>query len=80
MTTVEHAIEILRKLFMNQYRKSLLVLDDVWSAQIIKNFQVCARVLVTTQDISILDVIPKCNVKIIPIESGFTPEESLQVS
>ena len=79
MTAVEHANEILRKLFLNQYRKSLLVLDDVWSAKIIKNFEVCARVLVTTQDISILDVIPKNNVKIIPIEGGFTPEESLKV-
>ena len=80
VTTVEHANEILRKLFLNQYRKSLLVLDDVWSAKIIKNFEVCARVLVTTQDISILDVIPKNNVKVIPIEGGFTPEESLKVS
>ena len=79
VTTVEHANEILRKLFLNQYRKSLLVLDDVWSAKIIKNFEVCARVLVTTQDISILDVIPKNNVKVIPIEGGFTPEESLKV-
>ena len=34
----------------------------------------------TTQDISILDVIPKNNVKVIPIEGGFTPEESLKVS
>ena len=49
------------------------------SNKIIKNFEVCARVLVTTQDISILDVIPKNNVKVIPIEGGFTPEESLKV-
>lgn len=79
VTTVEYANEILRKLFLNQYRKSLLILDDVWSSEIIKSFDVCARVLVTTQDISIMDVISKNNVKVVKMDNGFTLEESLKV-
>lgn len=79
VTTVEYANEILRKLFLNQYRQSLLILDDVWSASIIKHFEVCARVLVTTQDISCMDVISKNHVKILKIDSGFSMDESLKV-
>ena len=79
VTTVEYANEILRKLFLGQYHKSLLILDDVWSSQIIKSFDVCAKVLVTTQDITVLDVISKNNVNVVKMQGGFTQEESLKV-
>ena len=79
VATVEMATELLRKSFLNQFRQSLLILDDVWSGQILKNFEVCARVLVTTQDISALDVICNDNVKIIKIDNGFSEAESLKV-
>ena len=75
VTTVEYANEILRKLFLGQYHKSLLILDDVWSSQIIKSFDVCAKVLVTTQDITVLDVISKNNVNVVKMQP-FTQEES----
>ena len=78
VTTVEYANEILRKLFLGQYHKSLLILDDVWSSQIIKSFDVCAKVLVTTQDITVLDVISKNNVNVVKMQP-FTQEESLKV-
>ena len=80
VTTVEYANEILRKLFLGQYHKSLLILDDVWSSKIIKSFDVCAKVLVTTQDITVLDNISKNNVNVVKMQSGFTQEESMQVS
>lgn len=79
VTTVEYANEILRKLFLGQYHRSLLILDDVWSSEIIKSFDVCAKVLVTTQDITVLDNISKKNVNVVKMQSGFTQEESLQV-
>ena len=79
VTTVEYANEILRKLFLGQYHKSLLILDDVWSSQIIKSFDVCAKVLVTTQDITVLDVISKNNVNVVKMQP-FTQEESLKVN
>jgi hypothetical protein len=64
---------------MNEFRRSLLILDDVWSAHIIKTFDVCGRILVTTQDISVLDVVSKNNFRVVKIEHGFTEEESLKV-
>ncbi len=62
-----------------KYSKSLLILDDVWSVDIIRAFSICARVLVTTRDISILDVISKHDQKIVEIHTGFTEKESLEV-
>ena len=66
--------------YQSQYHKSLLILDDVWSSQIIKSFDVCAKVLVTTQDITVLDNISKKNVTVVKMKGGFSQEESLQVS
>lgn len=79
-TSVEHAQEIMRKMFMSDgYSKCLLILDDVWNADIIKAFNVCCRVLVTTQDISIFDVLPNHKYSVVEIQSGFTEQESLQL-
>ncbi len=36
LSSVEQATEVLRKLFLDTYRSSLLILDDVWSPQIIR--------------------------------------------
>ena len=46
---------------------------------IIKSFDVCAKVLVTTQDITVLDVISKNNVNVVKMQP-FTQEESLKVN
>jgi hypothetical protein len=64
----------------DKYNKSLLILDDVWSLDIIRAFNISARVMVTTRDISILDVVSKQDQKIVEIHTGFTEEESLEVS
>ena len=63
----------------DKYNKSLLILDDVWSLDIIRAFNISARVMVTTRDISILDVVSKQDQKIVEIHTGFTEEESLEV-
>jgi apoptotic protease-activating factor len=56
-SSIEHAQEILRKLFLSdQFGRSLVILDDVWSAEIVKTFNVSGRVLVTTQDLTVADV------------------------
>ena len=68
------------RLFMSEkYNRSLLILDDVWSVDIIRAFNISARVLVTTRDISILDVVSKQDQTIVEIHTGFTEKESLEV-
>ncbi len=39
----------------------------------------CGRVLVTTQDISVMEAVNKDSTKVVKIEHGFTLEESLKV-
>jgi hypothetical protein len=63
-----------------KYNRSLLILDEVWSVEIIRAFKISARVLVTTRDISILNVVSKQDQKIVEINTGFTEMESLEVN
>ena len=45
VNTVEYALELLRKQFLDHFKNSLLILDDVWKGEIIKQFEICAKVL-----------------------------------
>ena len=80
-TSVEHAQEILRRLFLSErYRKCLLILSDVWSSDIPVTFKFCCcRIVITTRDISILDPIPRHQTTVIEVPSGLTEEESLKL-
>ena len=62
-----------------KYIKSLLILDDVWSVDVVRAFNVSTRVLLTTRDVSVVDVVSKQDQHIVEIQSGFTEEESLEV-
>ena len=77
VTTVEFALELLRKQFLNDYKNSLLILDDVWSGATIKQFEIAAKVLVTTRDRTVMDV--TSNPKVVTLASGFTMEETFKV-
>jgi hypothetical protein len=67
-------------LFLSErYGKCLLILDDVWSTTIIQAFSVCGRVLVTTQDVSIMDGVSANQHMVVAVHMGFTEEESMQV-
>ena len=55
-------------------------MDDVWSPEIIKTFNVSGRVLVTTQDLAVVDVVPASQKRVVKVEAGFTEEESLKVN
>ena len=77
VNTVEYALELLRKQFLDHFKNSLLILDDVWKGDIIKQFEICAKVLVTTRDRTVMDVTSKA--KIVTLTSGFTLDESLKV-
>ncbi len=79
-SSVDHAQDILRDLFVGPkapYSRSLLILDDVWSADVVKAFNVGGRVLVTTQDLRTVDVVPRRFV--IEVEAGFAEAESLEL-
>ena len=52
---LEEARERLQSLFTYQHPRKLLVLNDLWSAHDARFFDVRARVLVTTRDVSIAD-------------------------
>ena len=69
------------RLFLSErYRKSLLILSDVWSSDIPVTFSTCCcRILLTTRDISILDPIPRHLTSVIEVPSGLKEEESLRV-
>ena len=77
VSTVEFALELLRKQFINRYKNSLLILDDVWSSNIIQQFEICAKVMVTTRDKSVMEV--TSNAKVMTLSSGFSLNESLEV-
>ncbi len=62
-----------------RFSRSLIILDDVWSADIIKTFNVSGRVLVTTQDVAVVDVVPASQRSVVKVETGFTEEESLEL-
>ena len=78
VNTVEYALELLRKQFLDHFKNSLLILDDVWKGDIIKQFEICAKVLVTTRDRTVMDTV-NGQAKIVTLTSGFTLDESLKV-
>ena len=63
---LEEARDRLRNLFSEQHPRALLVLDDLWSAHDARFFNIRARVLVTTRDVSIADFIEvtRCRVHV----------------
>ena len=54
---LEEARERLQSLFREQHPHTLLVLDDLWTAHDARFFDIRARVLVTTRDVSIAECI-----------------------
>jgi apoptotic protease-activating factor len=78
IASVEEGKERLRELFLNDYPKALLVLDDVWSPEVIQAFDIQCRVLVTTRNSGVADNV---NGPMIPVPmspSGFTKAESVE--
>ena len=63
---LEEARERLQSLFREQHPQTLLVLDDLWSSHDARFFDIRARVLVTTRDVSIADCIEviRCPVRV----------------
>ena len=56
--------------FCSSFSRSLLILDDVWSSDVVKTFNVSGRVLITTQDVSVVDVIPQSQRIVVEVRKG----------
>ena len=74
---VDEAKDRLRTLFSQQHPRSLLVLDDLWSENDIRYFDIRCRIMVTTRDMSVTDRVGGNKTKV-RISEGFTEEESLR--
>ncbi|CAG7833833.1 unnamed protein product [Allacma fusca] len=74
--SVEQGREILRDAFMTR-SEALLVLDNVWSHRVIRNFDVGCRIMVTTQDMSVMDVVNGRLASCVRVAEGFQESESL---
>ena len=74
----EEAKDRLRMLFAHQHPRSLLILDDLWNACDVKFFDVRCRIMVTTRDAAITNMVGGSKAKV-HISEGFTESESLQI-
>ena len=77
IVSIEHGAELLRVGFL-QRPKSLLVLDSVWRPEVIRAFDIGCPTLVTTRDLTVMDVVPG-RVKRISLPIGFNEAESLEL-
>ncbi|XP_067915156.1 apoptotic protease-activating factor 1 isoform X10 [Heterodontus francisci] len=75
---IEEARDRLRFLMARKYPRSLLVLDDVWDSWVLKCFDVQSRVLITSRDKSITEVVTGNNFPI-PVESGLSNDKALEI-
>lgn len=74
----EEAKDRLRMLFAHQHPRSLLVLDDLWDSSDVKFFDIRCRIMVTTRDAAITNMVGGSKAKV-HISEGFTESESLQI-
>ena len=71
--------KIFFRLFLSsQLSDSLLILDDVWKPEVIKTFTLPVRILVTTQDVSVMEIV-RGLFSVVELRSGFTEQESMQL-
>jgi len=70
-SSCEIAMEYLRKAFNRpEHRQTLVILDDVWSSDMIRYFDVGCRIIVITKDLSVVDPFTRRNE---PIEVSYYP-------
>ncbi|XP_046440097.1 apoptotic protease-activating factor 1-like isoform X2 [Daphnia pulex] len=75
--SVDQATERLRRLMTDPSRKkSLIILDDVWRGEVVRAFDFGCRILMTTRDASVTEVVNGRDL-LVKVQDGFTQEESL---
>ena len=69
----------LRKVISEQYPRCLLVLDNLWSADIAKHFSVGCRVLVTTRNKEVANLVQTPHYESLDVSSKFRNDQLLKV-
>ncbi|RVE56651.1 hypothetical protein OJAV_G00223590 [Oryzias javanicus] len=77
-STLDEAKERLRFLVIRKYTKSLLILDDVWDSTVLKAFDINCRILLTTRNRSLADVV-NGNKHEVEVNSGVDEDKALEI-
>nr|XP_006818297.1 PREDICTED: apoptotic protease-activating factor 1-like [Saccoglossus kowalevskii] len=75
---IEEAKDRLRTIFLHQHPRSLLIIDDVWDKQVCKTFDIQARIMVTTRDSTVTDLVSGKVIKV-KISQGLKVEQSKEM-
>lgn len=62
-----------------QLTSGLLILDDVCNMKIVKSLDIGCKILITTNDVSIMDDIIDTRVKYFKVNEGFEEKETLDL-
>ena len=57
-------------------KNSLLILDDVWRGEVVRAFDFGCKIMLTTRDATVTDVV-QGRAQLIKVHDGFTQEESM---
>ncbi|XP_026822292.1 apoptotic protease-activating factor 1-like [Rhopalosiphum maidis] len=69
----------IRRLWKEKQLTGLLILDDVCSNEVVKFLDIGCKILITTNDISIMDGIIDTRVKYLKVNEGFEEKETLNL-
>ena len=74
---LEAANNTLRRILSEQYPRSLLVLDDIWSPEVAQAFSVRCCTMVTSRNSAVASMVLAPQIRPVPITVGFSDEEGL---
>ena len=76
---LESAQDLLQKVISEQHPQSLLILDDVWTSDVVRHFAVRCCTMVTTRNAAVTDVFQTPDVNKVPISKGFNDEAARHI-
>ena len=74
-SNLEAATDYLQKVIAEQYPRSLLILDDVWSPEVAQAFAVRCRTMVTSRNSAVASNVQAPHIYSVSVSEGFTEEE-----
>lgn len=72
---LEAATDYLQKVISEQYPRSLLILDDVWSPEVAQAFAVRCRTMVTSRNSAVASSVQAPHIYSVSVLEGFSEEE-----
>uniref|UniRef100_A0A8C7ZIJ2 Apoptotic peptidase activating factor 1 n=1 Tax=Oryzias sinensis TaxID=183150 RepID=A0A8C7ZIJ2_9TELE len=77
-STLDEAKERLRFLMIRKYTRTLLILDDVWDSTVLKAVDIHCRILLTTRNRSLADVVNGSKHEV-EVNSGLDEDKALEI-